>query len=192
VSVLGRLRYTIALVLGVGVLGLAAWAVIAGVLADPSVVGALATALSAVVAVLIARSWEKRQELEQTHREQMAPIYEELFVQFTKVTASKADAAKQQVFFKELHRKLVLYGPSSIMKAWLTWLRESEALGEIEEGDARSLLLWEQVLFAIRKDLGHDDRELNAGDLLRIYVSGVDHAVQLTLADPATAARFKR
>jgi hypothetical protein len=47
--------------------------------------------------------------------------------------------------------------------------------------DPSVLLRWEQVLFAIRRDLGHDNGGLRPGDLLRVYIHDADEYVQPTL-----------
>jgi hypothetical protein len=44
------------------------------------------------------------------------------------------------------------------------------------------LLTYEQLLFLIRKDLGHDDSTLTPGDLLRVYVNDFDEMNALWLA----------
>lgn len=181
-SVVGALL-AVALVIGGG------WAVIRGVEAEPSVVGSFATALAAIAGVLIARNREQREKAAQTHRNAMSPIYEQLFIEFARTVEADEDRSE---FFQEVHRKLLFYGPTPVVKAWLEWARDAENVPD-DDSSALRLLLWERVLFAIRQDLGHNNDGLQAGDLLRLYINDADPAVRATLDDDkALAAAFKR
>lgn len=53
-------------------------ALIYGIVLDPAVAGPITGAVGVVVAAILQRRWEKRQELERSRREQMSPIYERL------------------------------------------------------------------------------------------------------------------
>jgi hypothetical protein len=167
-----RLWSAIGFVFALALLGLGGWAVVRGVEADPSVVGSFATALGAIIAVVIQRSREKRQELEQSHREKLAPIYEELLD--TMRDFESRGEAENEAFFKRLQTKLLLYGPTPVIQEWLAWRRLGETLSE---PNITLVLTWERVLRAIRKDLGHDDTDLQPGDLLRVFVNDLDEAL---------------
>lgn len=75
-----------------------------------------------------------------------------------------------------------------MVEAWLTWLRSipGDVDGEDDPRTLHSLLAWEQVLFAIRQDLGHSKGSLRTGDLLRIYVYDADQAIRRTLGGGAS------
>lgn len=167
-----RVWSVIGFVFALALLGLGGWAVVRGVETDPSVVGSFATALGAIVAVVIQRSREKRQELEQSHREKLAPIYEELLDNMRDFESR--EEAENEAFFKRLQTKLLLYGPTPVIQEWLAWRRLGETL---TEPNITLVLTWERVLRAIRKDLGHDDTDLQPGDLLRVFVNDLDDAL---------------
>jgi hypothetical protein len=61
-----------------------------------------------------------------------------------------------------------------VLHAWLAWRRSPEAA---DDKDLRPLLIWEQVLFAIRADLGHNNTGLHRRDLLRLYVNDMDESL---------------
>jgi hypothetical protein len=64
----------------------------------------------------------------------------------------------------------MLYGSTPVIKKWLEWT----ATPDIDDpADITSLMKWEEVIFAIRADLGHDNAGLEPGDLIRIYVPEV-------------------
>lgn len=166
----------VGIVLGVGIIVLGGWAVIEGVRAEPSIVGSLATALAAVVVVVVQRDRENRREVQQAHREQLAPLYEDLFERAYNPEDFSDEAQKE--FIEKMQRKLVLYGSDHVIARWVAWLRSMpDDDDERDENDPRVLLDWEQVLLAIRRDLGHKNEDLDTGDLLRVYVTDIDHHI---------------
>jgi hypothetical protein len=140
-------------------------AVIYGIIKSPGVVGSLATASAAVIAVVIGQERQRRAELRQSHRERMAPIYEEL-VERVSATPDPEDPSGP-AFYRQLNLQLLLYGPVNVIRAWLTWTSTTAA----DPDEPRELLIaYEPVLRAIREDLGHDNSGLNPGDLQRLYI----------------------
>jgi hypothetical protein len=157
------------LVLLAGAVGGVIWLIVRGIESNPSVVGSLATAAGAVVAVVAGRSFDKRRELRQAHRERIAPLYEELIDVIRNI--EDHEEAELEKFFKDLAGKLIMYSPAHVIKAWIalsrhTWLQDGT--------DRPGMLLVEGLLRQIRKDMGHHDRSLGLGDLQRLYVTDAD------------------
>jgi hypothetical protein len=158
---MGRIvRFVGALLFLAGIV-LLAWAIYRGVKAEPSFVGSLATAASAILVVVVGREREKRAELQAKHREVMTPVYEEFIDRVINAEERREGVTE---FYKDLQLKLLLRGPASVISALRVWNQEHDvATG----GD---LVAWEAVLHPIRSDLGFDDSNLDAGDLLRVYI----------------------
>lgn len=162
-------RTTTALgVVGFVVMLVAGAALVYGVIEDPAVSGPIAGAIGVLVAAILQRQWEKKQELERLRREQMSPIYEQL-VSILKDNPEEAETAE---FFKDLTTKLLLYGPAPIIKEWIEF--RLHGVSADDPTNPTSLLNYEKLLLLVRKDLGHDDSELRLGDLLRVYVNDFD------------------
>lgn len=165
----GTPRTTIALgVVGFVIMLVAGAALVYGVVEDPAVSGPIAGAIGVLVAAILQRRWEKKQELERLRREQMSPIYEQL-VSILKDNPEEAETAE---FFKDLTTKLLLYGPAPIIKEWIEF--RLRGVSADDPTNPTSLLNYEKLLLLVRKDLGHDDSELRLGDLLRVYVNDFD------------------
>jgi hypothetical protein len=162
--------------LAVVLLVAAGGALIYGIVVDPAVAGPIAGAVGVIVAAIVQRVWEKNQELERLRREQMAPIYEQL-ISTLKENPGEAVVAE---FFKDLTTKLVLYGPASIIKEWNEF--RLHGVSADDPTDPTSLLNYEKLLLLVRKDLGHDDSDLELGDLLRVYVNDFDEMYNRWLA----------
>jgi hypothetical protein len=162
-------RFTSALgaLIAVGLLAVGAWAVVKGVEKDPAVVAAIVTAGGAVAGVAVQRRWEKRRELERLHRDEMAPLYEQLVENPKEAPEHEAGVA----FYKRFSTKIIVHGPTPVVETWLHWTRS------FVEDDPLNLIRWEQVLRAIRADLGHDDSKLQPGDLLTLYITDVDDLI---------------
>jgi hypothetical protein len=165
----GLLSKLLAIVAAVGIVTLAIWAFIKGVGKDPAVVGTVITAVAGVGIVVYQRRREKLQELERSHRLQMGPLYTQLvemmkdWEEFAQKTESE-----QQAFFKDLSTKLILFGATPVLKAWVSWRCTTTP------GGPQGLIAIEKVLFAIREDLGHDNSGLKQGDVLRVFVNEED------------------
>ena len=143
--------------IGAAVFAACVGALVYGLVQDPQVAGPIAGAIGVVAAAVVQRRWEKRQELERLRREQMAPIYEQL-TSIVKTKGGEESATAE--FFQDFTTKLVLYGPPPIIKSWNTF----RALAMPEDmTNPTYLLTYEQLLFLIRKDLGHDDSTLIPG-----------------------------
>jgi hypothetical protein len=157
-------------------------ALIYGIVVDPAVAGPITGAVGVVVAAILQRRWEKRQELERSRREQMSPIYERL-VGILKESPGEEETSE---FFRDLTTKMLLYGPAPIIKEWIEFrLRGMSTVSD--PTNPTSLLNYERLLLLVRKDLGHDDSELKLGDLLRIYVNDFDEMYALWVAEQASA-----
>jgi hypothetical protein len=158
----------------------ASGAFVYGLIVDPAVAGPVAGATGLLLAAVIQRRWEKKQELERVRRERMAPIYEELVEILQDAEAAQTKAA---AFFKDLTTKLLLYGPPTIIKEWNAFRRYGVSE---DSSDPTTLLNYEKFLLLVRKDFGHDDSGLVPGDLLRMYVNDFDEMNALWLAKQNT------
>jgi hypothetical protein len=164
-----RIGSALAIVAALAVILITFAGLIYGVIEDPAVVGPLTAAAVAIGVAVYQRRWEKSQELERLHREQMQPTYKELAetVKAIDEFAAKPET-EQAAFFRELGTTLLLHAPSSVIRAWVAWLR---SLGEPMPGPLR---VQEKLLRAIREDLGLKSDGLQPGDLIRLYVREED------------------
>ena len=180
---MNRLSVALGVVVGIVAVGIAG-AFIYGIVVDPAVAGPIAGATAVVGVGIAQRRWEKKQELERVRRERISPIYEEL----VEILQNQESEERVTGFFKELTAKLLLYGPAPIIREWSRFKRQGPSEDPI---DPTMLLRYERFLLLIRKDFGHDDSELEAGDLLRTYVNDLDEMFALWQAKQLAAAAEK-
>jgi len=166
-----RLSSVISMVLAIAIVAAAVGALAYGVIEDPAVVGPLAAAVVAVGVAIFQRRWEKSQELERLHRDEMSPIYEQLIEMVKAIDEFvKKPQEEQMAFFREISTKLLLHGPSPVVKAWVAW---NQVLGA--QPVSVPIRAQEKLLLAIREDLGHDNSTLKPGELLRLYLNEEDN-----------------
>ena len=163
---IARLGKGLAVLFVIGIFGLFLWAFIRGVESDPAVVGTISTALLGFAGLVYQRSRERSQELEKSHRAEMSPIYEQLVETVKDIDEFAAKPEAEQVaFFKEIATKLTLHGPSPVVRTWIAWLRALPL-----KPLSVPLRAQEQLLLAIRDDLGLNNNALKRGDLVRLYL----------------------
>jgi hypothetical protein len=168
---MGFLSKVLGFVAALGVFALGVWAFIKGVEKDPAVVGTVITAVAGVAIVVYQRRREKLQELERSHRLQMGPLYTQLVEAMKDWEGfAKKPQSEQEAFFKDLSTKLILFGATPVVKAWVSWQRSVAS----DAAPPQGLIDLEKVLLAIRADLGHDNSELKRGDVLRLFVNEED------------------
>jgi hypothetical protein len=140
-----------------------------------AVIAASATVVVSVSGILATKHLEKRQEIEREQRERKLEVYQQFmdyyFAAMQKVR-SEMNVAKQREFDRAFHasfpKNLISRGSEDIIKKYGAWVKldDPEASGDI--------FGLENILLAMRKDLGYTNRGLKEGDLLRTFLEGVD------------------
>lgn len=150
----------------------AGWVVYQSVTEAPAVVAAIVTGFAALFGLFFQRYLEQQREDERRRRERMTPIYEELVTTLYKGAGGGETAADElAAFLNELAQRLLLWGSPPIIQAFNAWRTAVQAL---PEGSPQSLLSFEQLIFAMRADLGQSNEGLEAADLLRVFINDID------------------
>jgi hypothetical protein len=171
-----RIRTLFALATSIAIVGLFAWAFIEAVQAEPAVVGAVATAVIGVAGVIWQQRQSEKARLREAHRDRMTPAYHALLKRVWQQAGQESQEPPEKVaeFMRDLKaRQLVLGAPREMIQAFNRWEREAKAAQE--KGDNIALVFaWEELLRAMRRDLGHDDSGLPRGELLRVFMDDID------------------
>ena len=145
------------------------WAGFSGLpdVAKVAVVGGIVTLSS----VLVTRYYERRKEIEFRLRDRKLEAYslfldawfDQLFSHDQELNSKIVDAMHQ------FGRDLILWGNTGVIKAYAAWRKNAG------QGSAlNSTRAFEVLLFAIRKDLGHNKWQLKQDDLSRVFINDVD------------------
>jgi len=171
-----RIQTLFGVAISVAIVGLVAWAFIEAVQAEPAVVGAVATAALGVAGVVWQQRQSEKARLREAHRDRMTPVYHELLKRVWQMAGQESQQPSEDVteFLRDLKaRQLILGAPKEMIEAFNRWEREASAAQEKGHGVAL-VVAWEELLRAMRRDLGHDDSGLPQGELLRVFMEDFD------------------
>lgn len=166
-----------------GLAGLAVWAFIEAVKAEPAVVGSITTAVLGILGVVWQQQRSEQARLDEAHRARMTPTYDELLQMVNSMFGQGGDEEDEADgepspalvdFMKDLKgRQMILGASTETIRAFNGWQQKARQAQETEDS-LLALEGWEDLLRAMRADLGHKDGSLPKWDLLRLYITDLD------------------
>jgi hypothetical protein len=169
----------------VGVLGLFAWWGVARMadflrsLQSDIAVAIVAAGIAGVVSVVslaVSKAYETRTAVLQDLRAKKTPLYEGIVgTMFNVVFAGKVKRQEMtpediEKWFAETTEKLSIWGSDDLI---IAFGRFKKGISEMTD-PIHGLVVFEDLLLAIRKDLGHSGRKLKRGEILRLFVTDID------------------
>jgi hypothetical protein len=152
-----------------------------------AIIAASATLIVAVLTVVIGKYYERKQEIENQQREKKIEVYEQFMEKwFDKLLVmSKSKDKNKNVlddeefvqFLSEFTRKLILWGSNDVVKKYSSF-RQGSLTPTQDSSPYAVLYNFEQVLFEIRKDIGHSNQTLKPGDLLTLFINDLQQATK--------------
>lgn len=163
----------------VGLLGGLAWHFILAIQeADANVKAGIIGILGVLLAAILTNFFTRRREINARHflekREAYGKIIDIVFDVIASTKSGKSLPDKTLVNKMLVFKKgLMVWGGPEVIESWNEFEIESERARN--NNDPKIILtVMEQVLRAIRKDLGHDDRQLKFGSLFGLLILGKD------------------
>ena len=141
---------------------------------------AAATVLVSVVSVLYAKHLEQRMALRKEHREKKVPVYEELIAFIFRVIYSSKEggvpmSTEEMVnTHSRLTQTAIVWASDDVLKAFGGFRTASLEAATNPLGLALAV---ENLFLAIRKDLGHQNKGLFAGQLLKLFINDLHKLV---------------
>jgi len=144
---------------------------------NPNVVASIIAALTAVFGFLYNQHQTKIREIKETHRAKKVELYNE----FMEMMFEFLDQEKQGKFknipdgklprdveikFMKFHRGLITWGSSVVIQKYIAFRNFTT-----KPNSSHLLRLVNDLLLAIRKDLGNSNLMLKKGDLLKIFIN---------------------
>ncbi len=196
-----RARRIVQALPGLAVLALIVWGLYA---ATKWLVGAITTAESSVAAAFIAaaiavvgsvislavgKAYETRAAIRNELRQKKTPVYEDIVhtllydVMFAKMLGREPPSQPQLMeFFARITEKLTIWGSDDVLHVY----GEFKANAATVNDPKQSIFMFEDLLLAIRKDLGHRNKGVGRKAILRLFVTDIDRVA--APAQPASAA----
>jgi hypothetical protein len=145
-----------------------------------SIVSAGGIVLVAVLSAILSKRAEQRREIEQEQRAKKAQVYEAFlshwFAVMRGVRGELPEDERKEMddnYYGSVPPQMVAWASEAVLREYAA--HAAPLRSEDEEG---SIFDFERVLFAIRKDLGHSNEGLQRGDLMRLFLTGVDELLE--------------
>ncbi|MGS3176057.1 hypothetical protein [Aeromonas sanarellii] len=139
------------------------------------IIAASATIFVSVATVMISKRQEQKLEIATQLRQKRVPVYEKIIefiflLTFATKLGKKPPAEKEVMqFFVDTTRELVIWGSNDMVKAFGDFRFAMMSIAD-QADTALTLAAVEDLLFAVRKDLGHNSK-VKRGDILRLYIN---------------------
>ena len=190
-----RLISALQTLLGLGLLALLAWVLylaFSGVFRYLSqvesevavaIIAASATALVSVMTLVLTKHHETEATIKQELRTRKVPVYEKIIQTLFKINYAEKlqqeELSEQELlhFFVETTEQMVIWGSDEMLLAYRKF-----RMNMVEGADPiDTIFRLEELLLAIRKDLGHKNRGFKRGTVLGLWVNDVDEYASRTL-----------
>jgi len=157
------------------------WTILSSV--DPNLgaglIVASATILVSVLSLIFSKKQEQKVEIESQLREKKIPTYEGIInfifrITFAEKVGKKQPTEKEMIqFFTDTTRDLVVWGSHDMIRAFTKFREELARLSNNNNESSEMLICVENLLIAIRIDLGHKHKRIKRGEILRLYVNDI-------------------
>lgn len=143
-----------------------------------ALIAASATIVVSVLSVVVAKFYEKKRVIELEHRNKKIPIYEE-FVEFLfkllmneKLEGKPLTEKEMLEFMRGFTQKLLVWGSDDVVLQWSKY--RMMFVNNDKPDTMKTMLQMEQLLYAIRKDTGHKNKQHKKGDILKLFINDID------------------
>jgi len=145
----------------------------------------LLTALGAIISILIAKHYEIKHKISYDIRKKKIPVYNmwmDFFfdLMFREKTGCTPLTEQEMVkFFTDFTRQIIIWGSDDFLKLFYEYKKLLQAPDY--EGKLRdTFLLSEKILYAIRVDMGHKNKNLQEGDILTLFITDAETILRKT------------
>lgn len=156
------------------------WAIFSSV--DPKlavgIIAASTTIIVSLISVLVSKYLERKAQILAHLREKKVPTYEKIInfifsITFAEKLGEKQPSEKEMIkFMAEITQELVIWGSDEMIDAFYMFRMQSIDNSKSEmESSTDILFTVENLLLAIRKDLGHKNKNMPKGKLLGLFVN---------------------
>lgn len=148
-----------------------------------AIVAAAATAFVSVLSIVLGKAYESRSVVQREHREKKIPVYEDLikfmFRILMGVKTGEAPTEKEMLeFMSDFNQRIMVWGSDDVLAAWVKWRRTATSEADARANPMKLMLLYEQLILTIRRDLGHKNKNLGTGDVLALFVNDIDQVLK--------------
>lgn len=142
---------------------------------EPSYLGPTITAIIGFIGLIYAQWHSKSREIQQSHRPQKIEVYNGFFAILERFLKNPEEQkaleeggdenlpSELRDQFWQLNKGLIVWASPAVIKSWLHFRNVSSSGGNI-------LIAMDNILKAIRKDLGNSNLGLQIGDSVKVFL----------------------
>ena len=141
-----------------------------------AVVGGTVAIITAILTAAITKYYERKNAIEADLRAQKIPVYEE-FIHFMLDTilksASKDAFSEQEIisFFQKFTPRITLWGSDDVLLAYRRFRQFGTAMKHDKADNTQILFCFEDIVLAMRRDLGFKNANFEKGALLSMFIN---------------------
>jgi hypothetical protein len=148
-----------------------------------AIIAAAATVFVSVLSIVLGKAYESRALDRREHREKKIPVYEDLikfmFRILMGVKTGDTPTEKEMLdFMSDFNQRIMVWGSDDVLAAWVQWRRTATSEADVKANPMKLMLLYEQLILTIRRDLGHRNKNLDTGDVLALFVNDIDQLLK--------------
>lgn len=142
------------------------------------IIGASTTIIVSLISILVSKQLDRKAQVLSHLREKKVPIYEEIIdfifrVTFAEKLEKKPISEQEMVeFVTKFTQELIIWGSDDMIDAFYQFRMESINNPD-DQNPHKIIFVVENLLLAIRKDLGHKNKNMPKGKLLSLFVNDV-------------------
>lgn len=151
---------------------------------DPQIAAAIFTGAFTIflsaISLIISRNYESKQKIKEANRLKKVPIYDDFLKFMLEIMGSQKVISEKEAkkFAGDFNHQLLIWGSSEVVKTYGKWRLKTIELSEDKSNSNRGLESFqefENLIIAIRKDLGHKDKEIEKNVFLRVFINDIDN-----------------
>jgi hypothetical protein len=131
----------------------------------------------ALMTLLATKSWERKRDIDREQRANRIPTYQRVLAAlFNYVNAAALDQARADEeikrTFADLNSQMIIWASDPVLGAYVNWrslIGSSSALA--------NMFRLGELLLTIRRDVGHENKNISAVTVLQVFVDDLDAAI---------------
>ena len=144
-----------------------------------AIITAAAAVLVSVLSIVLGKLYESRSLIKKEHREKTIPVYEDLITFMFRILMSTKTGnppSEEEIvkFMSDFTPRAMVWGSDEVLLAWVKWRRTSIDQVAMKTGPMKPMFVYEELILAIRRDLGHKNKGLLPGNILSLFINDID------------------
>ena len=161
-----------------------------------AIIAAAATIFVSALSIVLGKLYESRSLIQKEHRETKIPVYEDFlkFISRILMSSKVGDTVSEKEmieFMSGFTQHLMVWGSDEVLVAWVKCRRLLIDGPAMKTSPTKFLFLYEDLVLAIRRDLGHKNKSFVKGDVLALFINDIDqHLPNKTGVDSSSSEKL--